>query len=287
MWPINRLNTKSHIIITGASGFLGKKLLAFFFERGHTVTALTRTLPQEKNQNINYVKYDMLSEIDKNISFKDAVIIHTAYTKEEHLPDINLLAAERLLKKAVTETARQCIFISSLSATSGSGSYYAKQKKAVENLFQQASQTCIRPGLIIGNGGLFQQTVDFIQRFGVLPLFNGGKQNVYYIGVEDLAKCMDELISQNKSGCYYALHAEPIPYAAFYKRVANCLNRRVYMIPVPIWILKVISFLPFSKITKDNVKGLNAVPELEKEIVDAHKYSFAFDTLEMLMKKFR
>ena len=279
------MNTNLHIVITGASGFIGQALLTYFQKKGYTLTALVRTIPTKKLANINYVIYDMAKEIDNAVSFYNAIVIHCAYSKQKktHEPELNEIAAQHLLKKIKLEKAKYCIFFSSFSATSGSGSYYSLQKNKLEKLFQFENAACVRPGLVVGNGGLFESTVQFIKRFRLLPLIGGGSQLVYYVGINDVTKAVHELVLQLRNGCYYLNYATPLSYKTFYKTVAKKINTPLVLVPVPLWLLKPLlylySYLPNAAITKDNINGLNHVPTPDAIIMKQSVFSFAFEDL--------
>ncbi len=280
------MNTKTHIVITGASGFIGGALLKYFWLQGYELTALVRVIPNEELIGVKYVKYDMKKEIDKSVSFQNAIIIHCAYSKqnESETFDINQRATQNLLQKAKHEKAKQRIFISSFSATSQSSSYYAVQKNKLEKLFQIENASIVRPGLVVGNGGLFYSTLQFIKRFGILPIMGGGSQLVYYVGINDVVKAIDELITQSRLGSFYLNHSVPLSYKTFYKTVAKKINKRLLLVPIPSWLLKPVlylyTYLPNASITKDNVKGLNQVPTPDASIMQQSIFSFEFQSLE-------
>jgi NAD dependent epimerase/dehydratase family enzyme len=282
------VNTNLHIIITGASGFIGEALLKYFWLKGYELTALVRTIPNEELIGVKYVLYDMAKEIDKSVSFQNAVIIHCAYSKQnESLTfDINQRAAQNLLQKVKREQAKHCVFFSSFSATSASESYYATQKNKLEKLFQLANTCIVRPGLVVGNGGLFFSTLQFIKRFGVLPLMGGGSQLVHYVGIKDVVKAIEEIIVQSRLGCFYLNHPLPLNYKTFYKTVAKKINKRLLLVPVPLWLIKLLlylyAYLPNASITKDNIKGLNQVPTPDAAIMKQSVFSFSFKDLDSI-----
>lgn len=282
------MNHKTHIVIAGASGFIGGALLKHFWLQGYELTALVRVIPNEELIGVKYVKYDMMKEIDKSVSFQNAIIIHCAYSKqnESETFDINQRATQNLLQKAKREKAKQRIFLSSFSATSQSGSYYAVQKSKLEKLFQMEKSTIVRPGLVVGKGGLFYSTLQFIKRFGVLPLMGGGNQLVYYVGINDVVTAIDELLVQSRLGFFYLNHPIPLNYKTFYKTIAKRINKRLLLVPVPLWLLKPLLhlyvYLPNASITKDNIKGLNEVPIPDATIMKQSVFSFEFQSIEQI-----
>lgn len=287
MWPAKPLKTNTHIVITGASGFIGSAFVAFFHEKGYTVSALARKPPSNRLAGVNYVHYDMGSIPDTRLFNKETILIHCAYSKTQTTTDtdINSLAARHLLELAAQHTIKRCIFLSSLSADSGSGTYYARQKKQLEALFAQANSTILRPGLVIGNGGLFYQTLTTIRKTRLLPITGGGQQPVYYISIKDLARITEDVILKQRTGTFYALNQPAIPFITFYKTVARSLSIQLRVLPVPIWLLKTAAFaykvLPVkAKITSDNIKGLQNVPFPDPSILRSSVFDFEFESLE-------
>jgi nucleoside-diphosphate-sugar epimerase len=279
------LEKHSHIIITGASGFIGSYLVNYFSSLNFKVTALLKKTPTNPLPNVTYVVYNMAEPVDANIFTPNAILIHCAYSKKagSTVEDINETATIHLLKMARANGVKHCVFFSSISATSTSGTYYAKQKNTLEKLFNTTQDIILRPGLVIGNGGLFANTVKFITRFKVLPMVGNGKQPVYYIAINDVAKALYELLNQQRCGTFYICNTKPMPYKTFYKTVASVLNTNIITLPLPLWFLKIAltiyGLLPKASINADNLKGLNEVPLLDEEIKKQSVFSFQFKTV--------
>lgn len=285
------MKTNTHIVVTGASGFIGSALVSFFHEQGYTVSALLRTPPASPIHGVEYVHYDMSQMPDSRLFHPETVLIHCAYskTRSSSEEDSNITATTNLLKLAKQNGVKQCLFLSSLSAGSDSGTYYARQKYLLETLFIRQNGTVLRPGLVIGKGGLFYQTVQTIRKTRLLPIINGGRQPVYYIGIHDLVKITGALILNQKTGIFYALNQPAIPFKTFYKTIAKHLSMPIRIIPVPLWFLKLMALaykvLPGeAKITSDNIKGLQHVPVPDPVILKASTYNFPFESLEMSLR---
>ncbi len=283
------MKNNQHIIITGANGFIGSYLVAYFNALNFKVIALGRQQPKEKLLGVTYTFYDMKQQLDESVFESNSVLIHCAYSKHtsNNSFDSNENATQQLLaiarKKNIT-----CVFFSSISATSTSGSYYANQKNKLEKLFNSTHDIILRPGLVIGNGGLFANTVKFITRFNILPMVGKGQQPVYYIGINDLVKALHELLIQQRAGTFYVCHEKSIPYKTFYKTVATCLQKKIMTLSLPLWFFKialtVYGLLPKAKINPDNLKGLNEVPLLDTNVLNQSVFTFEFETLKVDLK---
>lgn len=116
------------IFIAGAGGYLGPKMVAFFLDQGHTVTALDRfffgqTLDEYKNhKNFISIKDDIRTFNKKALKNIDVVINLASISNDpasELQPEItrliNFEGAIRLARCAKEEGAKQYIFSSSCS----------------------------------------------------------------------------------------------------------------------------------------------------------------------------
>ena len=184
------MSDQSTIVITGASGLLGSELVKYYSARGYVVRALVRNPTHYKNTDrITYLPYDMKASLDDSLFKNVDYLIHTAYIKDDkNVMSTNIDAAKILLKKSRKFHIKKNLFISSMSADEHAPSAYARQKFSVEKLFCSSNDAVIRSGLIIGNGGLAQQIIKFMQTKHIAPLIDNGKQPIQIIGVRDTQK---------------------------------------------------------------------------------------------------
>ncbi len=280
-------NNSNHIVITGANGFIGNAFVKFFADKNFAVTALVRKIPVDKIPNVIYQIYEMESKNEMNFLTENSVLIHCAYIKTEKLienQDVNFFAAQHLINEANRFKIQKCVFFSSISVESESNSYYAVQKKNLENLFIANNHLIIRPSLVVGNGGLFLKTISSLRKTKILPIVNGGKQPIYYVGIDDLVRYVFYCLNNNINDIQQVTNPKPTNYKDFYLQIAKSLNFKIIPIPVPVWLMKLAvylnSFLPKPIITKDNLKGLleNSVLEID------HNNDFEFQELEEILE---
>jgi nucleoside-diphosphate-sugar epimerase len=283
-------NQTKHIVITGANGFIGLALVKFFCKKKYAVTALVRKIPSKPIANVDYQLYSLESRSSMDFLTSNSIIIHCAYSKKEKTlnnEDVNELAAKHLLQEVQKHKVQKCIFISSISVTSNSDSYYSKQKTKIESLFNTANQLIIRPSLVIGNDGLFYQTICNLKKIKILPLINKGNQPIYYVGISDLVKYIDDCIEKNSSGIHHVSHPKPVLYNQFYSKVALQLQFKIVPIPIPLSLLKLgiflSAFFPKPIVSKDNLKGFLSTSKLE---IDS-KSDFNYQSLEEILSDFK
>jgi nucleoside-diphosphate-sugar epimerase len=75
-------------------------------------------------------------------------------------------------------------------------SEYGKTKLAIEKMLDPRKDLILKPGLVLGHGGLFGSILRMIRSLPILPLVDGGSQPLQAVDIEDLAKCVEVGIHQ-------------------------------------------------------------------------------------------
>ncbi len=256
----------STVAITGANGFVGQALTDHFVRKGWRVIALVRhPKTQPKKQHVLYVAYDLTQPVKPDMLQGVDFLIHTAYTPyDRNHPDalaINLAGAERLLHAARAARVSHTVFFSTMSAHDDAVSIYGKQKLAIEKLFNTKSDTVLRCGLIMGDGGIVKKMIGFMKSKHVVPLIDGGQQPLQVISIFDLAEVVECVIVKKLSGVFTVACPEVYSYRTLYQTIARRLHIKIVFIPVPFTVLlagmRIISalHLPLS-VNEDNLWGL-------------------------------
>jgi nucleoside-diphosphate-sugar epimerase len=247
------------VVITGANGFLGSYLVKYFIQKKWKVRALVHNEPREKLQSVEYYTYD-LSSNHTEIYFEGVdCFIHCAYAKNSIA--INTTGTSCLLEMSRKSGVKRNIFISSISSNDNALSIYLKQKWACEKLFNQPNDLILRPGLILGNGGLFGQMRDYLKKKSLIPLISDGQQSMQTIYIEDFAHVIYSCIDKNILGTLTVASSERLNYKEFYTLLCSSLNAKPTFISVPFgllfFFLSIIETLGFKPaISRENLLGL-------------------------------
>jgi NAD dependent epimerase/dehydratase family enzyme len=118
----------------------------------------------------------------------------------------------------------------------------------------------IRPGLVIGNGGLFKKISSQLKKNKITPLINNGNQMLYTIGLDDLSESLIKCISNSLKGVLNIAHNQTISFRELIRLIGQKNSLRPILIPVPLIIIKVILFtliiIKKSLFSFDNLQGL-------------------------------
>ena len=250
------------VVITGANGFLGSYLVAFFSGKGWKVRALVHNMPPQVISGVEYHLYNLLAAPQQEVIDGADCVIHCAYAPNDF--DINVKGTTQLLDVSRKSGVRKNIFISSISARESVLSVYGKQKWTCEKLYTQPNDLILRPGLILGNGGLFGQMREYLKKKKLIPLIQGGIQPLQTIYIGDLAEVIGASIEKDTSGLYTIASPEKITYKDFYILLCSTLKTNARFVPVSYSLL----YLPLAisetigitlPVSRENLLGLKSL----------------------------
>ena len=222
------------ILLTGADGFLGRHLAHTFRAKGWDVAGLVRD-PLRKpapEGGVRYFHYAFPSEVDP-AAFAEPVdvLVHCAFAMKT-CPGrygINREAAAFLKR----QKHGRFVFISSMSAHATAESLYGLEKLHIEGTLDQSRDLAIRPGFIIGEGGVFANLARSIRKLPVIPLFYGGRQPIQTVHVEDLCAAITSGIEHDITGLISYGEAKPGLLRDFYQAIAQGLGVNRLLLPLP------------------------------------------------------
>ncbi|HEY3740445.1 MAG TPA: NAD-dependent epimerase/dehydratase family protein [Bryobacteraceae bacterium] len=220
------------IVLTGADGFLGRHLADAFRAQGWDVAGLVRD-PKGKSLSGQYFHYAFPADLDPAVSAEPAdVVVHCAFAMKEPRENyhVNREAAAFLRRQF---PAARFLFISSMSAHEAAESLYGREKLYIEHTLDPSRDLAIRPGFIIGAGGVFANLARSIRSLPAIPLFYGGRQPIQTVHIDDLCAAIVQAISLNLTGLLSYGEVEPVQLRDFYQAIANGLRVHRPLIPAP------------------------------------------------------
>jgi nucleoside-diphosphate-sugar epimerase len=276
------------ILITGASGFLGRRLVRAAVQQGRRVRALVRNscLSGEPDCLIHQADITDPSTLGAAVEGVESVI-HAAATTSETAPDeslswrTNVAGTRNLLQACRDAGVRRWIQISSLSANPGNTSVYGRSKFAADEEVRRSGLqwTILQPGTIYGPGnrGLFAKMVRLTSAVPVVPVIGAGTQLMRPIHVDDVAEaaltCLDHETTVRRT---YSLGGrDVVTFNDFLRRLMEAQGKPKPLVHLPLWFCfpaaRVLSFfLKNPPVTVDNLVGLRqmAAPDIKAAASD-------------------
>lgn len=166
------------ILLTGATGYIGKRLLPVFLEYGHEVICLVRdknrfNLREKSHQNVSIIQADLLKASSLESIPKD---IHAAYylvhsmSASSNYQELEKQSAENF-KSIINKTSCQQVVYLSGIVNEKTLSKHLNSRKRVENILSEGSYhlTTLRAGIIIGSGSAsFEIIRDLVEKLPIM-----------------------------------------------------------------------------------------------------------------------
>ena len=233
--------TGKKVAITGASGYIGSRLVDRALQDGHALIALgRRPLGRE---GVTDVSFDL---VRPHVPFLpddlDAVVHLAADTSRAGVvsPGCELRALEALCA-AMPKLAR-LVFVSSQSARADAVSDYGRTKWAIEAAVTRIGGVSVRPGLVYGGPeqGLYGRLCNLVRNLPALPRFVWPRPITQPIHVDDLVEGLLRIaLGDGHPGPIVELaQPQPMPFDDFLDELAwRRFGLRKAFVPVPLTVI--------------------------------------------------
>ncbi len=163
------------ILLTGANGYIGKRLLPFLLEQGHNVVCCVRDKNRFKsNRETEVIEIDFLKEIDIGKSPKniDAAyyLIHSMASDAGNFEEMEKRSADNFSKFIKDTGAKQVIYLGGIANEEKLSRHLLSRKKTEDILkLSGIPLTVIRAGIIVGSGSAsFEIIRDLVEKLPVM-----------------------------------------------------------------------------------------------------------------------
>lgn len=266
------MSDKNKVLVTGSTGFVGRRLCEHLRERGLVVCEVVRHAPTTSGGH----EIVAVGEIDGQTDWRQAVegvssVIHLAgrahVMRENHTDPLavyrrlNVAGTVRLAQQAATAGVRRFVFVSSIKvngeATSGRAftegdspapldAYGISKHEAELELKRVGRETgmeivVVRPTLVYGPGvkGNFLSLMQWVRRGLPLPLARCDNRRSL-VGLENLVDLLRHCATHPRAAgqTFLAGDGEDISTPELVRRLARALGVKPRLLPVPVsWLL--------------------------------------------------
>ncbi|NRT15335.1 uncharacterized protein YbjT (DUF2867 family) [Flavobacterium sp. 28A] len=167
------------ILLTGATGYIGKRLLPILIAQGHDIVCCVRDINrffvpvQYKDKitvvEVDFLKKETLSTIPVDI---DAVyyLIHSMSSSADNYDQLEKTSAENFVSRINQTKAQQVIYLSGIINDNSLSKHLSSRKKVEEILTTGTyAMTTLRAGIIVGSGSAsFEIIRDLINKLPIM-----------------------------------------------------------------------------------------------------------------------
>lgn len=239
------------LLLTGATGSVGSRLLPLLLQRGEDVRCLVREPRRlgERRVDVQIALGD-LSEMSDPYLVRQALrgvdtVIHLAATIRDQPPkrieELNGLASVRLLRAAERGGVRRFVFFSALNASAAQRTRFFRAKWLAERAVASSplQTTVFAPSIVYDRTDPW---VTLLRRFSflpVLPVSGNGRARFQPIWAEDAAHCViGALGSEVRRPRYELAGPETLTYDQMSDLVSRVAGRPRPLLHIPLPIIR-------------------------------------------------
>jgi uncharacterized protein YbjT (DUF2867 family) len=238
------------LLLTGATGSVGSRLLPLLLERGHDVRCLVREPRRLGPRRVDVqIALGDLGEMSDPYLVRQALrgvdtVIHLAATIRDQPPhrieELNGLATVRLLRAAERSGVERFVFFSALNASEAQRTRFFRAKWLAERAVASSAleTTIFAPSIVYDRSDPW---ITLLRRFSflpVLPVSGGGRARFEPIWADDAARCTVSALERHGRQRYELAGPEALDYDEMSDLVSKIAGRPRPLVHVPLPIVR-------------------------------------------------
>ncbi len=237
------------VLVTGATGFLGRRVVAELLAHHHDVRCLVHSPGKERlldqfNVDVHYGSVLDPESIGQAMYGVQAVVHLVGIIRPSRGATFDRMHRQGTANVVEATTAagiRELIYVSALGATANAAYPYLYSKHQAELRVTSSglSYTILRPSVIFGPGDEFMTALAGLVRLGpIVPVIGSGKNRMQPVAVEDVAQCVASSVGNSlvKGKTLNVAGPHRLSYNDLLDEVALAMGRgiRRFHIPTPL-----------------------------------------------------
>lgn len=234
------------ILLTGANGYIGTRLLPLLAENGHEIYALVRSrfrieIPDKFRSQIHIIEGDLLvpaslAKIPNDIDAAYYLVHSMTYSKK--FSELETASAKNFKERIEKTNAKQIIYLSGLSNENQLSRHLTSRKRVGEILREgKIPVTILMAGIIIGSGSAsFEIIRDLVEKLPVMIAPKWLKNLTQPIAVRDVLSYLTLVLGD--PSCFNQSFEIGGPDVLSYKQLllkfAKVRGLKRWIIPVPV-----------------------------------------------------
>jgi NADH dehydrogenase len=238
------------LLLTGATGSIGSRLLPLLLEGGTDVRCLVREPRRLGERRVDVqIAIGDLGEMSDPYLVRQALrgvdtVVHLAATIRDQPPrrleELNGLATIRLLRAAERSGVQRFVFFSALDAYSAQRTRFFRAKWLAEQAVTSSplATTVFAPSIVYDHSDPW---ITLLRRFSflpVLPVSGRGRAAFQPIWAEDVARCVVAALGREASPRYELAGPETLSYDQMSDLVSRIAGRPRPLVHVPLPLVR-------------------------------------------------
>lgn len=243
------------VLVTGATGYIGKRLIPLLIQEGHEVVCAVRDVlraddhlkeePQVTFVEADFLKPETLNSIPKDIHAA-YYLIHSMSNSSQNFESMEAVCAQNFRIYMETTSVKQVLYLSGIT-NDDDLSKHLRSRKRVEDLLKSEvyATTILKAGIIVGSGSSsFEIIRDLVEKLPVMVAPKWLNTKTQPLAVRDVMAYLLKSLGRKElyNGSYDIFGPEVLTYKDMLLQFAEVRNLKRYILTVPVMTPKLSSY---------------------------------------------
>ena len=268
------------ILLTGANGYIGLRLLPELLQNGHEVICAVRDknrlpLDPETTKKVSVVEVDFAEEVNTDDFPKDIdaayYLIHSMSSSTTDFDEMEARSAINFNKYMATTSVKQVIYLSGIINQEELSKHLSSRKKVEEILYKGSyNLTVLRAGIVVGSGSSsFEIIRDLCEKLPVMIAPKWLKTRIQPIAIRDVINFLYGVLDNDK--CFNKSFdiggPDILTYKEMLMKYSKIRGLKLWIIPVPIMSPRLSSYWLYFVTSTSYKLAVNLVDSMKMEVV--------------------
>ena len=268
------MNEPLTVLVTGATGFVGRRLVPELVDRGHTVRAMTRR-PEKYDGPGEPVAGDVFdrASLTDPLSGVDVAVYLVHSLDDPNFEEKDADAARTFAKAAVACGVKQIVYLGGLGADDDDLSPHLRSRREVEQLLGETGVpvTVLRAAIVVGAGGIsWELTRQLVKNLPAMVVPRWVNTRTQPIAVDDVIRYLAGVVGVPEAfGRTFEIGGpEQLTYLEMLQVASEVKDgHRLPIVKVPVLTPKLSSYWLAFVTDVDATTGRNLIDSMGTEVV--------------------
>lgn len=266
--------TSTRVLVTGATGFIGSRLVPALLDQGYDVRAMTRR-PADYGGPGTPVAGDVHDPASLTAALADVEVayylVHSLDSADFEHRDAK--AARAFGERAAAAGVRQLVYLGGLGAEGSELSPHLRSRREVETLLGEGGVpvTVLRAGIVVGRGGIsWELTRQLVKNLPAMIVPRWASTRTQPVAVDDVVRYLVGVAGRDEAlGRVYEVGGpEQLTYLEMLEVASEvATGRRVPILRVPVLTPRLSSYWLWLVTDVDVTTGRNLIDSMGTEVV--------------------
>ncbi len=268
------------ILLTGANGYIGMRLLPQLLEMGHEVVCAVRdearlSVDKETRSQIEVIEIDFLEEVQEHKVPKDIdaayFLIHSMSSSTQDFDDMEAKTARNFNAYVNNTQLKQVVYLSGI-VNDENLSKHLRSRKNVEDILYEGNYelTVLRAGIIVGSGSSsFEIIRDLCEKLPFMITPKWVLTKTQPIAIRDVMSFLTGVLGNEKTynDSFDIAGPDVLTYKEMLHKYAKARGFKNWILTVPVMTPKLSSYWLYFVTSTSYKLALNLVDSMKIEVV--------------------